>query len=75
MIVENICGEAWLGGENICLGLDSLNWSLKLRPFPKDAEMWLEDVEEPDNSMEAAAEVVEAMAVAETGSGWLWVPS
>jgi len=25
--------------------------------------------------MEAAAEVVEAMAVAETGSLWLWVPS
>jgi len=46
--------------------------------FPKDAGMWLErcDVEEePDNSMEAAAEVVEAMAVAETGRGWLWVPS
>lgn len=73
MIVENICGEAWFGGEKICLALD--NWSLKLRPFPKDAEMWLEDVEEPDSSMDAAAEVVEAMAVAETGSGWLWLPS
>lgn len=33
------------------------------------------EVEEPDISMLAAAEVVEAMAVAETGSGWLWVPS
>jgi len=32
-------------------------------------------VEEPDNNIEAAAEVVEAMAVAETGSGWLCVPS
>lgn len=28
-----------------------------------------------DNNMEAAAEVVEAIAVADTGSGWLWVPS
>ena len=33
----------------------------------------LED--EPDKSMEAAAEVVDAMAVAEMGSGWLCVPS
>lgn len=33
------------------------------------------EVDEPDNSMEAAAEVVEAIAVAETASGWLWVPS
>lgn len=31
--------------------------------------------DEPDNNMEAAAEVVEAIAVADTGSGWLWVPS
>lgn len=30
---------------------------------------------EPDSSMEAAAEVVEAMATAAGGSGWLWVPS
>jgi hypothetical protein len=30
---------------------------------------------EPDRSMEAAAEVVEAMAMAAGGSGWLWVPS
>lgn len=30
---------------------------------------------EPDISMQAAAEVVEAMAVAEIGRGWLWVPS
>lgn len=29
------------------------------------------EVEEPDISMQAAAEVVEAMAVAEIGSGWL----
>lgn len=29
------------------------------------------DIEELDNSIEAAAEVVEAMAVAVTGSGWL----
>ena len=33
------------------------------------------EVEEPERSMEAAADVVEAIAVAETGSGWLWVPS
>lgn len=33
------------------------------------------EVVEPDNSMEAAAEVVEAIAVAEIGSGWLCVPS
>ncbi len=33
------------------------------------------DIEELDNIIEAAAEVVEAMAVAATGSGWLWVPS
>jgi hypothetical protein len=30
---------------------------------------------EPDINMEAAAEVVDAMTVAETGSWWLWVPS
>jgi len=29
------------------------------------------EVDDPDNSMEAAAEVVEAMAVAERGRGWL----
>lgn len=33
------------------------------------------EVEEPDISIAAAAEVVEAMAVAEIGSGWLCVPS
>lgn len=33
------------------------------------------EVDEPDKSMEAAAEVVDAMAVAEIGSGWLCVPS
>lgn len=31
----------------------------------------VEEVDEPDMSMLAAAEVVEAMAVAERGSGWL----
>lgn len=37
---------------------------------------WLDlEVDEPDRSMEAAADVVEAMAVADTGSGWLCVPS
>jgi hypothetical protein len=30
---------------------------------------------DPESSMEAAAEVVEAMAMAAGGSGWLWVPS
>lgn len=29
----------------------------------------------PERSMEAAAEVVEAIAMAETGTVWLWVPS
>ena len=33
------------------------------------------EADEPDSSMQAAAEVVEAMAVADIGSGWLWVPS
>lgn len=33
------------------------------------------EVVEPDSSMEAAAEVVEAIAVADMGSGWLCVPS
>lgn len=84
VIVENRFGETWFGGDNICLALSSSNWWLKLTPlssvvgaFPKDAELWLVrwDVEEPDNSMEAAAEVVEAMAVAETARGWLCVPS
>lgn len=38
--------------------------------------LWPEpEVDEPDRSMEAAAEVVEAMAVADAGSGWLCVPS
>lgn len=31
--------------------------------------------DEPDKSIEAAAEVVEAIAVADIGSGWLCVPS
>lgn len=30
---------------------------------------------EPDRSMLAAAEVVDAIAMAAGGSGWLWVPS
>lgn len=30
---------------------------------------------EPERSMFAAAEVVDAMAMAAGGSGWLWVPS
>lgn len=33
------------------------------------------EVDDPDNNIAAAAEVVEAMAVADTGSGWLCVPS
>lgn len=33
------------------------------------------EVVEPDKSMEAAAEVVEAIAVADMGRGWLCVPS
>lgn len=33
------------------------------------------DAEEPHLSMSAAAEVAEAMVVAEGGSGWLCVPS
>lgn len=33
------------------------------------------EVDEPERSMEAAAEVVDAMAVAEGGRVWLWVPS
>ncbi len=36
---------------------------------------WPELDDEPDRSMEAAAEVVEAMAVADIGSGWLCAPS
>lgn len=30
---------------------------------------------DPESSMFAAAEVVDAMAIAAGGSGWLWVPS
>lgn len=33
------------------------------------------DVEEPERSIEAAAAVVDAMAVAAGGSIWLWLPS
>lgn len=32
-------------------------------------------VEEADVSMHAAAEVVDAMALAEIGRGWSWLPS
>lgn len=34
-----------------------------------------DELDEPDNSMLAAAEVVEAIAVAERGRVWLCVPS
>lgn len=34
-----------------------------------------DELDEPDNNMLAAAEVVEAIAVAERGSVWLCVPS
>ena len=30
---------------------------------------------DPDNNMEAAADVVDAIAIAAGGSGWLWAPS
>lgn len=30
---------------------------------------------EPDSSMDAAADVVDAIAIAAGGSGWLWFPS
>jgi hypothetical protein len=30
---------------------------------------------DPERSIEAAAAVVDAMAVAAAGKGWLWVPS
>lgn len=50
---------------------------MKFRPFrvPEEDPGVAPEVDEPDKSMEAAAEVVDAMAVAEIGSGWLWVPS
>lgn len=38
-------------------------------------ELGSDELDEPDKSMLAAAEVVEAIAVAERGSGWLCVPS
>ena len=38
--------------------------------WPPDRE-----VDEPERSIEAAAEVVKAIAVAESGRGWLWFPS
>lgn len=34
-----------------------------------------DELDEPDKSMEAAAAVVEAIAVAARGRGWLCVPS
>ena len=33
------------------------------------------ELNEGDWSMEAVAEVVQAIAVADIGRGWLWVPS
>lgn len=45
----------------------------KLRPCRLAAAE--EEEEESESSMEAAAEVAEAMAVADIGSGWLCVPS
>lgn len=45
----------------------------KLRPWRSAAVE--EEEEAPERSMEAAAEVAEAMAVADMGSGWLCVPS
>ena len=48
----------------------------KLRPAAAgEAAGKRREVEEPEVSMDAAAEVVEAMAVAEAESGWLCVPS
>ena len=44
----------------------------KLRPAAAGKRR---EVEEPEVSMDAAAEVVEAMAVAEAESGWLCVTS
>jgi hypothetical protein len=43
-----------------------------------DVRWWLRLLEldiDPESSIEAAAEVVEAIAVAACGSGWLCVPS
>jgi hypothetical protein len=40
-----------------------------MRPWPSALGM------EPESSMEAAADVVDAIAIAAGGSGWLWVPS
>lgn len=72
---EEIGNKAWL----------ALDWSKRLKfiplksggDFARDAKLWSIgwDVEEPDNKKETAAEVVDAMAVAESGSVWLWVPS
>lgn len=42
---------------------------------PDGVEFDWKEVEELERSMEAAAAVVEAMAVAESGRGWLCVPS
>jgi hypothetical protein len=47
----------------------------KLRPADGEAAGKRREVEEPEVSMDTAAEVVEAMAVAEAESGWLCVPS
>lgn len=49
---------------------------LKLKPFLINSVSNPDvEVEEPDRIMEAAAAVVEAMAVDESGRGWLCVPS
>ena len=42
---------------------------------PVASEMEEEELVLESSMNVAAAEVVEAMAVAPTGSGWLWVPS
>lgn len=50
-------------------------WRLADVPEKVTGVLMVREEVEPDISMEAAAEVVDAMAVAETGSGWLCVPS
>jgi hypothetical protein len=50
-------------------------WRLADEPEKVAGVLMVREEVEPDISIEAAAEVVDAIAVAETGSGWLWVPS
>lgn len=50
-------------------------WRLADEPEKVAGVLMVREEVEPDISIEAAAEVVFAIAVAETGSGWLWVPS